>query len=86
LKIFLKNTRNYFLSGVKFIDESFLPEPMKDAYKVLIKNKSIQIELYIKTNVATAISHQKSPASGGLSLPPPRKLHFNRFYKFKTVS
>lgn len=29
----------------KFIDESFLPQPMKNEYKTLIKQKSIQIEL-----------------------------------------
>lgn len=29
----------------KFIDESFLPDPMKNEYKILIKQKSIQIEL-----------------------------------------
>jgi serine/threonine-protein kinase HipA len=29
----------------KFINESFLPEPMKDKFKSLIKRKSIQIEL-----------------------------------------
>lgn len=29
----------------KFIDESFLPDPMKNDYKILINQKSIQIEL-----------------------------------------
>ncbi len=29
----------------KFIDESFLPDPMKNKYKILINQKSIQIEL-----------------------------------------
>jgi serine/threonine-protein kinase HipA len=29
----------------KFIDESFLPDPMKNEYKILINQKSIQIEL-----------------------------------------
>ena len=29
----------------KFIDESFLPDPMKSEYKTLINQKSIQIEL-----------------------------------------
>ena len=28
-----------------FIDESFLPDPMKNEYKILINKKSIQIEL-----------------------------------------
>ena len=30
---------------IKFIDESFLPAPMKDEYKTLINKKSIQIDL-----------------------------------------
>ena len=40
-----KKYKNLVPKWTKFIDESFLSEPMKEAYKILIKNKSVQIDL-----------------------------------------
>lgn len=40
-----KKYRKLLPKWTKFINESFLPEPMKNEYKTLIKQKSIQIEL-----------------------------------------
>ncbi len=40
-----KKYKNLLPKWVKFIDESFLPAPMKNEYKLLINQKSIQIEL-----------------------------------------
>jgi len=40
-----KKYKKLIPTWIKFIDESFLPEPMKNEYKNLINKKSIQIEL-----------------------------------------
>ncbi|MDA3906314.1 MAG: HipA domain-containing protein [Bacteroidales bacterium] len=41
----IKKYKKLLPKWTKFIDESFLPEPMKNEYKILINKKSIQIEL-----------------------------------------